>query len=153
MSTVSTIRLALFAVLTFGLVGTGIELVLTQHYEDPLQIVPLVLLAAALGVALWHGLARSGTSVRALQGTMGLFLLAGGIGAGLHFRGGAQFQLEMDPSQSRWTIFKKVMQAKAPPVLAAGVMVQLGLIGLVYTYRHPALGASPLVSSSMESHR
>jgi hypothetical protein len=36
-------------------------------------------------------------------------------------------------------LFVKVVTAKAPPALAPGVMVQLGLLGLVYTYKHPAL--------------
>jgi hypothetical protein len=148
MSTLSTIRRALFAVLVFGVAATGFDLVLMQHYEDSLQLVPLVLLAVGLAVATWHGVVRSATSVRALQGTMALFLLAGAVGAGLHYRGGAQFQLEIDPSQSRWQVFKKVMRAKAPPVLAAGVMIQLGLVGLVYTYRHPSLGVPRPGSSS-----
>jgi hypothetical protein len=150
MSTLSTIRRALYGVLVFGLAGTGLELVLIQHYEDPLQIVALVLLAAGLVIALWHGVARDAASVRALQGMMTLFLLAGVVGAGLHYRGGAQFQLEIDSSQTRWQVFKKVMRAKAPPVLAAGVMVQLGLVGLVYAHRHPALGVRGRSSTSME---
>jgi hypothetical protein len=28
----------------------------------------------------------------------------------------------------------------AAPALAPGAMIQLGLLGLVYTFRHPALG-------------
>ncbi|HYJ16246.1 MAG TPA: hypothetical protein VE170_12200 [Candidatus Limnocylindria bacterium] len=32
--------------------------------------------------------------------------------------------------------------AKAPPLLAPGSMVQLGLLGLAYTYKHPALKSS-----------
>jgi len=150
MSTLSTIRHALFAVLVFGLAGPGVELVLLEHYEDPLQFVPLVLVAVALAVAVWHHLAQSATSIRVLRATMTLFLVAGVVGAGLHYRGGAQFQLEIDPSQSRWQVFKKVMRAKAPPVLASGLMVQLGLLGLVYAYRHPALVAPELRPSSME---
>jgi hypothetical protein len=150
MSTLSIIRQALFAVLISGSIGTGIELVLIQHYEDTLQFVPLLVVAAALAAAGWHGLARTAASLRALQGTMALFLLAGAVGAALHYRGAAEFQREIDPAQSRWQVFKKVMRAKAPPVLASGIMVQLGLVGLVYTYRHPALGASGRRSSSME---
>lgn len=150
MSTLSTLRKALFAVFVFGLVGTGVELVLIEHYEDPLQLVPLVLVAAALAVSIWHGFGRSAASVRWLQATMALFLVAGAVGTGLHYRGGAQFQLEIDPSQSRWQVFKKVMRAKAPPVLASGLMVQLGLVGLVYAYRHPSLGSPGLRVSSME---
>jgi hypothetical protein len=45
----------------------------------------------------------------------------------------------MDPTQSSWTLFTKVMTAHAPPALAPGVMAQLGLLGLIYTYQHPAL--------------
>ena len=144
---VSPLRRALFAVLVFGLVGTGTELILIQHYEDWLQFVPLVCVAAALILAGWHGLAQSARSVRALQATMALFIVAGAVGAGLHYRGGAEFQREMDPSQSRWQVFKKVMRAKAPPVLASGIMVQLGLVGIIYAYRHPAFD-SPGRSSS-----
>jgi hypothetical protein len=29
-----------------------------------------------------------------------------------------------------------------PPLLAPGVMMQLGLIGLAYTYKHPALNGA-----------
>jgi hypothetical protein len=31
------------------------------------------------------------------------------------------------------------MTAKAPPALAPAGLIQLGLLGLLYTYRHPAL--------------
>ena len=117
-----------------------------EHYETALQAVPLASIALALAVLIWHGIKGDALSIRALQATMVLFLAAGIAGAGLHFRGGAEFQLEIDPSQSRWEIIKKVMRAKAPPVLAPGVMVQLGLVGLAYAYRHPALNARFFVS-------
>lgn len=136
--------------LVFGLLGTGTELVLIQHYEDWLQFVPLVCLVAALVMAGWHVVTQSARSVRALQATMALFVVAGAVGAGLHYRGGAEFQREMDPSQTRWQVFKKVMRAKAPPVLASGIMVQLGLVGIIYAYRHPASGSSGRSSSYTE---
>jgi hypothetical protein len=150
MSTLAVIRRFLLAVLVLGLVGTGVELYLIEHYEDTLQLVPLVFIGGALLAVIWHLLTRDALSLRVLRGTMGLFLLAGVAGAGLHFRGGAAFQREIDPSQSRWQLFRKVMRAKAPPVLASGMMIQLGLIGLVYTYRHPALNIPAFRSSSME---
>jgi len=34
------------------------------------------------------------------------------------------------------------MTAKTPPALAPGAMIQLGLLGLVYTYRHPFIRQS-----------
>jgi hypothetical protein len=137
-----TIRRWLLAVLGFGLVGTVIELLLLGHYESAVQFVPLVAMGLAIAVLLWHGINGSARSIRALQGTMVLFLFAGIAGVGFHFQGSAEFQKEIDPSQSRWEIFKKVMRAKAPPVLAPGLMVQLGLVGLAYAYRHPAVDHS-----------
>ena len=149
MNTLSVIRRGLLAVLALGQVGTGNELVLLEHYETAVQFVPLVSVALALAVVIWHGLKGDRPSIRALQATMMLFLIAGPAGVGFHLRGAAEFQLEIDPSQSRWEIFKKAMRAKAPPVLAPGLMVQLGLIGLVYAYRHPALDASTFRSQSL----
>jgi len=139
MNTLSVMRRWLLAVLGLGLVGTGADLILTKHYETAAQAVPLASIALALAVLIWHGIKGDGLSIRALQATMVLFLAAGIAGTGLHFWGGAEFQLEIDPSQSRWDIVKKVMRATVPPVLAPGVMVQLGLVGLAYAYRHPAL--------------
>ena len=37
-------------------------------------------------------------------------------------------------------LFWKAMAAKTPPALAPGAMTQLGLLGLAYAFRHPALG-------------
>ena len=149
MNTVAVIRKYLLAVLALGLVGTAAELILMEHYETPVQWVPLASIGVAIAVLTWHLVKRDARSIRALQATMLLFLVAGIVGTGFHFRGGAEFQLEIDRSQSRWTIFKKVMRAKAPPVLAPGLMVQLGLVGLIYAYRHPALYGSVLHSQSL----
>ena len=140
----------MLALLVFGLVGTIVELTLLEHYEEAWQFVPLGLIALALGVVAWHVLRPHAGNVRALQGVMCLFLLAGTVGVGLHLYGAAEFQIEIDPSQSRWEVFKKAMHAQAPPVLAPGVMMQLGLIGLIYSYRHPSLGGAGTASNCKE---
>jgi hypothetical protein len=148
MNTLSVMRRWLLAALALGLVGSGVELVLLEHYETAVQFVPLASIALALAVLIWHRVKGDALSIRALQATMVLFLLAGIAGTGFHLRGAAEFQVEIDPSQSRWEIFKKAMRSKAPPVLAPGLMVQLGLVGLVYAYRHPTLDQSELSSFS-----
>ena len=119
-------------VLALGLAGTGTELVLLEHYEDRWQLVPLFLIALAMAVLVWHTKRQDATSLRALRIIMVLFLVAGLAGLGLHFRGAAEFQLEIDPAMGTWELVKRVMRAKAPPVLAPGMMLQLGLIGLAY---------------------
>ena len=120
--------------LVLGLAGTAIELLLLEHYDEPWQLVPLVLIALAFGVLAWHGARRTAASLRALQITMLLFVVSSGVGAALHFRGAAEFQLEIDPAMPSSTLIRKAMRAKDPPVLAPGVMLQLGLIGLVYAF-------------------
>jgi len=126
-------------VLVLGLLGTTTDLLLIEHYEDALQLIPLGLASFALIVVGWNVLRSTRLSVRMLQAVMTLLLVAGVLGMTLHYRGAAAFQWEMDATQSSWTVFMKVIRAKAPPLMAPGAMLQLGLIGLVYTYRHPAL--------------
>jgi hypothetical protein len=128
----------LLFILVLGLVGTGAELVLLQHYEDPWQLAPLALIALTLVVLAWHGLSRGSASVRALQGLMILFVFSGAIGMGLHYNANSEFELEMDQSLAGFRLFRESLSG-ATPALAPGTMAQLGLLGLVYAYRHPRL--------------
>lgn len=124
------------AILVLGLTGTAAELILLQHYEDGWQIVPIALIGLALAVLVSHGLTRGAASVRALQVLMVLFVVSGLVGMGLHHDANAEFELEMDASLSGFRLFTESLSG-ATPALAPGTMVHLGLLGLVYTYRHP----------------
>ena len=139
---VTRVRQLMLVLLVLGLLGVGTELVLMAHYEDSWQLTPLVLIGVSLVVIGWHLVDRSPATLRALQAAMVLCVIAGAIGIVLHYQGNLEFQIEMDPSQSRWVLFKKAMHAKVPPALAPGVMAQLGLLGLLYTFRHPGLTRS-----------
>jgi hypothetical protein len=132
------IRRLLLATLLLGLVGVGAELLLLGHFEDVPQYVPLVLIGVTLLLLLSHGLVRSHWTVRVLQGAMVAFVLSGILGTWLHYQGNAQFELEITPDMLFWPLFKAAM-AGATPVLAPGAMIQLGLIGLAWSWRHPAL--------------
>ena len=68
---------------------------------------------------------------------MALFVVSGFVSMAAHFYGSAEFQLEIDPSISTWDLLMKVIHAQAPPLLAPGMMLQLGLIGLAYAYSDP----------------
>jgi len=136
---VTIIRRGLLAILVLGLAGSGVELVLLGHYEDSWQLVPLFFIAVTLVTVAVHVSTGSAGSVQGLRVLMGFLIVAGLAGIILHYRGNLEFQLEMDATQSRWQLFAKAMRAKTPPALAPGLMAQLELLGLVYTYRHPAL--------------
>ena len=139
----SAIGRLLVWVLLFGIIGTTVDLVLLAHYEDALQLIPLVVLAAGLAAVVGHLVRpRSGT-VRALQVMMSLFVAAGVTGIGLHFDGASGFQLEIDPSLEWWPLVKKVARSQSPPLLAPAAMVQLGLIGLIYAFSDSRARARP----------
>jgi len=129
---VEVLRLWILGVLLLGLLGTVTELVLLEHYEQPLQFVPLVLIALAIIALVWHWLRRDTASLNFILVVMALFVLAGFVGVIAHFEGSAEFQRELDPSMSTWELLQKVFRAKAPPLLAPGMMLQLGLLGLAY---------------------
>ena len=136
------LRGGLLAILVTGLAGVLAELVLLEHTGEAWQRLPLFLIAAARVILGWHALDRSRLAVRFLQGTMALFILTGGIGVVLHFKGNLEFEREMQPSASGIPLLWETLKG-ATPTLAPGTMVLLGLLGLAYTYRHPALGRRP----------
>jgi hypothetical protein len=138
-ATLAGIRTILLFVLLTGMLGTATELLFQSHFEDPSQLIPLALIGVALSAALWHLLRRDAGSLRILQITMVFFIAAGLLGIYLHCSANAEFQREVDPSIVGTALFWKTMAAKTPPALAPGSMAQLGLIGLAYTYRHPAI--------------
>ncbi len=131
---IELLRRWILVILVLGLLGTVTELVLLEHYEQPLQFVPLVLIVAAVGALWWELRRRDGASRRAIQIVMVLFVLAGFVGFAAHFYGSAEYQLELDPDMSNWELLEKVLRAKAPPLLAPGMMLQLGLLGLAYVF-------------------
>jgi uncharacterized membrane protein len=128
------LRRWVLVILVLGLLGTVTELVLLEHYEQPLQFVPLVLIVAAVSVLWWEFRRHDVASRRATQIVMVLFVLAGFAGFAAHFRGSAEYQLELNPDMSNWELLEKILRAKAPPLLAPGMMLQLGLLGLAYVF-------------------
>jgi len=128
----------LLAILIIEMIGTGAELLLIAHYEDPWQWLPIVLIALSLLALVWFGLAPGAVALRSLQLMMLLFMVSGGIGMVQHLRAKAAFQREVNPALQGAELYWAAMQSVAPPALAPGVMIQMGLLGLLWMYRHPA---------------
>ncbi len=136
-----SLRHGLLVLLGLGLLGTAVDLVLLDHYEDVWQMPPLALCVASLLIVLWVAFGSGRTPIRALRIAMVLCIVSGLAGLALHYNGNREFQHEIDPDLAGWALFSKVVTAKAPPALAPAVMAQLGLLGLLYTYRHPEFEA------------
>ncbi|HEX9564749.1 MAG TPA: hypothetical protein VF981_12285 [Gemmatimonadaceae bacterium] len=132
------VRRLLLATLLLSLVGTISELLLLEHFEDVWQWTPVALIGTALLVLAWYALGRGPRSLNVFRGLMVLFLVSGALGVFLHYRGNVEFELEMYPDMSGWKLFRETMMG-ATPALAPGSMMQTGLVGLAWAFRHPAL--------------
>jgi hypothetical protein len=131
---IERLRLWVLGIIALGLIGTVTELILLEHDEQALQFVPLVLITLGAVVLVWHYAGQGTASLRALQVVMALFVLSGFVGMLAHFNGSMEYQLELNPDMSKWELLEKILRAKAPPLLAPGMMIQLGLLGLAYAY-------------------
>ena len=141
-----TLRPWLLVLVVIGAAGLEVELLLLKHYESAWQVTPLVLLGVVLAAAALVWRRPSPRTVRFFQATMLLCMAAGVVGLFLHYRGNVEFELERESSLQGLRLFWKAVRG-ATPALAPGAMAQLGLLGLVYGYRHPALRRDPPVQS------
>lgn len=135
----SLVRRGLLALLALGSLGLLTELVLLEHYEERAQWIPMVLLVLTLATIIWHWVEGRRTSLRALQVLMMLLIIAGTVGMFLHLRGNIAAEEELNPGTSGLSFWWEVVRGDLP-TLAPGTLVQFGLLGLLYAYRHPALG-------------
>lgn len=129
-------RLVLALVLA-ALAGLSAELVLLEHYEDPWQFAPLVVLAVGVltGLPCLAGATRG--RLLAFRWAMAAAVVSGLAGVYLHYRGNVEFELEREAAGGL-TLFWRAIRG-ATPALAPGALLHAGLLGLACTWRHPAL--------------
>ena len=136
----ASLRQLLLIIVLLGIVGLQIELALLRHAESITQWIPHVALTIGLLSALAVYVRAGAATLRTFQVVMLIFLAVGALGVYLHFQGNVEFALERNPSLSGTALIWKALRG-ATPALAPGALAQLGLLGLLYTYRHPALAA------------
>ena len=136
---VQKLRLGMLALVALGTLAMLTDLLLIGHLEDPNQLIPLGVGGVGLVVALWAGVFPGVGALRVLQFVMLIYVGTGIVGMTLHAQANAEFQREVDAAISGLDLMWKVLGAKAPPSLSPGLLVQLGLLGLLFTYKHPAL--------------
>lgn len=134
------LRRWLLATYLVGAIGLGIELFLMEHVEGIWQQLPLWVLAASVATLGTLALLPRPAVIRLFQGGMFTLALCGVLGVYLHFEGKAEFKRELDPTLNGWALVWECLHGHSlPPVLAPGMLVMLGMLGLAYAYRHPAL--------------
>ena len=135
---VLSLRRGALLIFVLGTLGLGAELLLLGHFEEWRQQVPLVLLGLGLVLLAVRLLYRGALVLRLFRWTMLAFVLGGLAGLWLHLSANMEFELEMYPTLSGLELLAKALGG-ALPALAPGALVQLGLIGFLYTHQHPAL--------------
>jgi len=141
-----SLRQLVLALVFIGIVGLEIELALLRHADSFSQLIPHIVLLIGLLAAVTVYLRPSGATLRAFQAIMWLFVVIGVLGVFFHLKGNVEFATERDPSLSGLRLIWKVLRG-ATPALAPGALSQLGLLGLIYTYKHPALALSTKMKS------
>jgi hypothetical protein len=137
--TLSILRRLLLALTLVAMAGMILDLALLKHFESGFQILPLAILGVGLLATLWLVFGSGAGRVHLFRAVMAFTIAVGVTGMLLHYRGSMEFQTETYPDLAGWKLFLKVVTSKSPPALAPGAMVQLGLLGLLATLRHPSL--------------
>ena len=134
----ASLRQLILALIIIGLLGLEVELALLRHAETRNQLIPHVALVIGLLSAVAVYVRPGRATLRSFQVLMLIFLVVGALGVYLHLQGNVEFALERDPSLTGTSLIWKALRG-ATPALAPGALAQLGLLGLLYSYRHPAL--------------
>ena len=137
----ASLRQLILALVFVGIVGLEIELALLKHAESFTQWIPHISLLAGLILTAVAYLRPGPGTLRMFQAMMVIYVLVGVLGVYLHLRGNVEFALERDPTLSGLRLLWKALRG-ATPALAPGALAQLGLLGFLYTYRHPALAGN-----------
>jgi hypothetical protein len=130
--------LLLFSALLF--VGALIELWLTGHTENFVQLIPFALCGLAI-IALLVVLFNSRRAyLLGLRVCMGLVMLGSLYGVYEHFINNIAFQREITPNATTSDVVMTAL-AGANPLLAPGILAAAAILALAATYHHPALGS------------
>jgi hypothetical protein len=142
------VRSPLLWLILLGAAGLITELFLMEHYDSWTQSVPFAVLGCGLSVGASLAYRPTNCRIRVFRAVMGIAVLTGLIGLWLHYRGNAAFELEIDPSARGFDLVWGALRG-AIPILAPGSFVQLGLLGIIWSHRHPAL--RPEASTQQET--
>jgi hypothetical protein len=126
-----------FALVIAGIIGLIAELLLLEHFESLTQWIPLAALIAGFISSMWLAFRPSPAAIRTFRLVMASFVVAGVAGLYFHYAGNVEFAIERDSALSGISLVWKALRG-ATPALAPAALAQLGLLGLAYTYAHPA---------------
>jgi hypothetical protein len=133
-----------------GVGATALDLLLIEHHADAWQLAPLILLTATLACSAWLALAPNLAAFRVFRAMMLLLIAGGAAGLWLHLAGNLEIEREVSPGLAGTELLWKAIKGASPPSLAPAGLIHLGLLGLLFTYRHPALNRADTESATLQ---
>ena len=135
---VQRLRTFLLALAASLCAGTIVELLLAEHTETPIQLIPFVLCGVAL-VAVLAALVRpQRATLIGLRAVMALMIAGSCLGVFEHVQGNLGFELEIHPNATAGAVWLDALKGAAP-LLAPGILALAAVIAIAATYYHPAL--------------
>lgn len=118
--------------------ATVVELILVEHYEGFVQLIPFIL--CGVGILTVAVLAWRQTRVVLRAGRVILVLIALGSIYGWyeHIAHNIAFELEIRPTATTGDVFWEALSG-ASPLLAPGILALGAILAYAATYKHPAL--------------
>jgi len=133
------LRRFLLATTAFILLGTMVELWLSEHTGESQQLIPFVLCISGLIAlaALWFRPNRN--TIIALRVVMVIVGLGSLLGIYFHLQGNFAFELEIRPNASAGDVIMQALMG-VNPLFAPGILALAAALAIAATYYHPALG-------------
>jgi hypothetical protein len=132
------LRVFLLALAAFMALGTIFELVLTEHWEGPTQILPFILCGLSfLGIGMVLIRPERGT-IRLMRWISSITFFGSLFGIFEHIEHNFGFALEIRPNATAGDVFWEALGG-ANPLLAPGILAFTALLALAASYYHPAL--------------
>lgn len=132
------LRQFLLVLAGFLCIGTIAELGLIEHWDDPPQILPIVLCILGLVVVVTFLIRPQRNTIRWLRWIMGITLAGSLFGIYEHIEHNIGFALEIRPNATIGDVFFEALGG-ANPLLAPGMLGVAALLAIAATYYHPLL--------------
>jgi len=146
----ATIRRILLALVLLGIIGLTLDLLLLEHTGSATELIPFAVLGVGLITTVAVGVRPTRRSLRLFQVAMVTIVATGLLGLYLHLRGNVLFEQEQDPSARGLALIWRSLRGGVP-LLAPAAMAQLGLLGLVFAFRHPVLRSGAVPNTPQET--
>lgn len=141
------LRRFLFVLSGFIFIGSIVELALTEHFEDTVQLIPFILCGLGtviVGVVLVQPQYKILIILRVL---MAIIFLGSLFGIYEHLEHNIHFALEIQPTASLGDVFFEAFGG-ANPLLAPGILALGAILAMAATYYHPMLKVNNVESTS-----